>query len=335
MRPLRRFTHPRDRTVRRRPLRHHLSVRTRRRGHQDREAAIGGDPARYTGPRLLGRGRQRIFPELECRQAQHHARPEIAGGHARRSRRWSPNPKPSSTICAATCRRSSASTMRACKAAQSRDRLPAYLGLWTRQRAQGVARLRLSDAGGSRPDEHHRRAKQSAVAVRAVDRRLHDRRGRHARAVVLPDAGAPTGKGCDVDTCLFDVALHQLGYTATWFLNHGDVTERHAAQLAFFGRAGADVPDRGRLGVRHVHDGKILDRLDLRRSTATILLADPRFARRKRAGSTAKRSAPYSTTSSARRPRQNGCGGLSGKLPVGPVYDLPQALQNPFVERPA
>ena len=35
-----------------------------------------------------------------------------------------------------------------------------------------------------------------------------------------------TGKGCDVDTCLFDVALHQLGYTATWFLNHGDVTER-------------------------------------------------------------------------------------------------------------
>ena len=35
-----------------------------------------------------------------------------------------------------------------------------------------------------------------------------------------------TGKGCDVDTCLFDVALHQLGYTATWFLNNGDVTER-------------------------------------------------------------------------------------------------------------
>jgi crotonobetainyl-CoA:carnitine CoA-transferase CaiB-like acyl-CoA transferase len=35
-----------------------------------------------------------------------------------------------------------------------------------------------------------------------------------------------TGQGCDVDTCLFDVALHQLGYTATWFLNNGDVTER-------------------------------------------------------------------------------------------------------------
>src|SRR5690606_8574337 len=34
-----------------------------------------------------------------------------------------------------------------------------------------------------------------------------------------------TGLGCDVDTNLFDVTLHQLGYTATWLLN-----EQHAAQ---------------------------------------------------------------------------------------------------------
>ena len=35
-----------------------------------------------------------------------------------------------------------------------------------------------------------------------------------------------TGEGCDVDTSLFDVTLHQLGYTATWLLNHGHMTER-------------------------------------------------------------------------------------------------------------
>ena len=35
-----------------------------------------------------------------------------------------------------------------------------------------------------------------------------------------------TGKGCDVDTCLLDVALHQLGYTATWYLNEGHVSKR-------------------------------------------------------------------------------------------------------------
>ena len=35
-----------------------------------------------------------------------------------------------------------------------------------------------------------------------------------------------TGEGCDVDTCLFDVTLHQLGYTATWYLNEGHVPQR-------------------------------------------------------------------------------------------------------------
>ncbi|MGH8704476.1 MAG: CaiB/BaiF CoA transferase family protein, partial [Burkholderiales bacterium] len=35
-----------------------------------------------------------------------------------------------------------------------------------------------------------------------------------------------TGRGCDVDTCLFDVALHQLSYAATWYLNEGEVSTR-------------------------------------------------------------------------------------------------------------
>lgn len=35
-----------------------------------------------------------------------------------------------------------------------------------------------------------------------------------------------TGQGCDVDTNLFDVALHQLGYAATWFLNEGHSPEK-------------------------------------------------------------------------------------------------------------
>ena len=35
-----------------------------------------------------------------------------------------------------------------------------------------------------------------------------------------------TGRGCDVDTCLFDVAMHQLTYSAVWYLNDGDKAER-------------------------------------------------------------------------------------------------------------
>ncbi|MGW8271566.1 MAG: CaiB/BaiF CoA transferase family protein, partial [Burkholderiales bacterium] len=35
-----------------------------------------------------------------------------------------------------------------------------------------------------------------------------------------------TGQGCDLDTSLYDVALHHLNYPATWYLNAGAVTGR-------------------------------------------------------------------------------------------------------------
>ena len=35
-----------------------------------------------------------------------------------------------------------------------------------------------------------------------------------------------TGEGCDIDVCLFDTALHQLSYPATWYLNRGYKTKR-------------------------------------------------------------------------------------------------------------
>ena len=35
-----------------------------------------------------------------------------------------------------------------------------------------------------------------------------------------------TGQGCDVETCLYDVAMHQLTYPGAWYLNEGDVSPR-------------------------------------------------------------------------------------------------------------
>ena len=35
-----------------------------------------------------------------------------------------------------------------------------------------------------------------------------------------------TGRGCDVETCLYDVAMHQLTYPGAWYLNEGDVSPR-------------------------------------------------------------------------------------------------------------
>jgi crotonobetainyl-CoA:carnitine CoA-transferase CaiB-like acyl-CoA transferase len=46
----------------------------------------------------------------------------------------------------------------------------------------------------------------------------------HARA---------TGEGCDVDTCLFDAALHQLGYAAIWYLNENYVPPRQSRSAHF------------------------------------------------------------------------------------------------------
>src|SRR5262249_39824520 len=43
-----------------------------------------------------------------------------------------------------------------------------------------------------------------------------------------------TGRGCDVDTCLFDVAMHPLTYAGLWYLNEGHVSQRlpRSAHLA-------------------------------------------------------------------------------------------------------
>ena len=58
-----------------------------------------------------------------------------------------------------------------------------------------------------------------------------DRRDRPAR--LRSCRRRRSGKGCDVDTCLFDVALHQLGYAAIWYLNEGDVSRRQPRSAHF------------------------------------------------------------------------------------------------------
>ncbi len=67
-----------------------------------------------------------------------------------------------------------------------------------------------------------------------------------------------TGVGMDVDTSLFDVAMHNLNYPGTWYLNGGTVTGRTA-------RSGHPslVPSQlyrtaGRLALHHVQQGEVL-----------------------------------------------------------------------------
>ena len=42
-----------------------------------------------------------------------------------------------------------------------------------------------------------------------------------------------TGKGCDMDISLLDVALHQLSYVASWYLNEGHLSTRQSRSAHF------------------------------------------------------------------------------------------------------
>jgi len=140
-----------------------------------------------------------------------------------------------------------------------------------------------------------------------------------------------TGKGCDVDTCLFDVALAQLNYAATWYLNDGLVSSRQprGAHLAltpvqtFPTRDGwvfvmcmterfwqVLVNELGRAEL--ANDARFKDQAErLRNRAALTEILDEEFRKQPTAHWQAK---------------------LESVLPIGPVYDLAQALDNPFVK---
>lgn len=141
-----------------------------------------------------------------------------------------------------------------------------------------------------------------------------------------------TGRGCDVDTCLFDVAMHQLAYAAVWYLNEGDKAGRlprsaHLSQVPVqtfptadgwvfvmcmtekFWRMFCDV-----VGRPDLPEDRRFATADLRRENRDALTALLDVEMRKR------------TT-------EHWLELLTGKVPVAPVYDLAQALDAPFTKR--
>ena len=128
--------------------------------------ATGGDPARNVGPHLLGEGDSQYF------QAWNTSKKSVALDlkSAEGQRDFAALVKSSAAVI---------NNLRGDQPAklgleygelgkhQSGRRVRAHLGVRSRQRAHGVAGLRLPDAGRSRPHEPHGRARRSAGAVRA------------------------------------------------------------------------------------------------------------------------------------------------------------------------
>ncbi len=138
-----------------------------------------------------------------------------------------------------------------------------------------------------------------------------------------------TGRGGDVDVSLFDVALHQLTYPGNWYLNEGHRTERlprsshpSAVPVQLFQTAD------GWIFVMCMTDKfwqALLDALG-----RADLGADARFST-----AVARRDHRDELTSILDREFQregtrHWLDRLQGLLPAAPVYDLAQALDNPY-----
>ncbi len=141
-----------------------------------------------------------------------------------------------------------------------------------------------------------------------------------------------TGVGCDVDVSLFDVALHQLNYSATWYLNSGEAPTRLERSSHFSVAPVQTFPTAdGWVFIMCMSDKfwlELLSALDL-----TSLANDPRFAtgnsrHRHRRELTAALDPAFRRRTTAQWLQR-----LAGVLPVGPVYDVAQALDSPFVAR--
>ena len=136
--------------------------------------------------------------------------------------------------------------------------------------------------------------------------------------------------GCDVDTSLFDVALHQLTYPGTWYLNHGVETGRIARSAH---------PANTPVQLYKTSDGWIFIMAMTQKFWELLidvlgvadLGEDARFATinartRHRDELTPLLDAAFSKNTTDAWMTQ-----LQTKVPAAPVYDLPHALDNPFV----
>jgi crotonobetainyl-CoA:carnitine CoA-transferase CaiB-like acyl-CoA transferase len=139
------------------------------------------------------------------------------------------------------------------------------------------------------------------------------------------------GKGCDVDTCLLDVALHQLGYVATWYLNEGHTSTRQPRSAHFSVAPVQTFPTSdGWVFIMCMTDkfwGELLAAIG-----RTDLASDPRFTTQ--ALRQANRGALMDVIDGEMKQKSTEfwLKRLNGVLPIAPVLELPQALDSPFLQ---
>jgi crotonobetainyl-CoA:carnitine CoA-transferase CaiB-like acyl-CoA transferase len=139
-----------------------------------------------------------------------------------------------------------------------------------------------------------------------------------------------SGRGCDVDVSLLDVALHQLGYAAIWYLNEGVRSSRQPRSAHF-----SVAP----VQTLQTQDGWIFlmcmtDKFWLELVNALgrpDLKDDPRFATPGSRGMHREALTEVLDGEFSRQPTAHWLRVLNGRLPVAPVLDVATALDSDFV----
>jgi len=139
-----------------------------------------------------------------------------------------------------------------------------------------------------------------------------------------------TGQGMDIDTSLFDVALHNLNYPGTWFLNAGAVTGRTPR---------SSHPSLTPSQLYRTGDGWIFIMCNKEKFWSVLAealgkpewITDPDFATftarlANRERLTQMLDSVLMTCTTAEWIER-----FAGKVPAAPVYDVAQALQSEFV----
>ena len=138
--------------------------------------------------------------------------------------------------------------------------------------------------------------------------------------------------GRDVDTSLFDVALHQLTYPGTWYMNHGIETQRLPR---------SSHPSNTPVQLFKTQDGWIFIMcmtekfwlLLLEELNGPELAEDPRFCNLAERSKNRDALTVVLDELLSSEPTSVWLEKLKTKVPVAPVYDLPAALDNSFVEQ--
>lgn len=139
-----------------------------------------------------------------------------------------------------------------------------------------------------------------------------------------------TGIGCDVDVSLFDVALHQLNYSATWYLNQGLVSERQP-RSAHSGNSPVQLFKAADGWIFLMCMSEKFWSLLTQEFAHLDLNLDPRFV--DNAARLANRAALTEILDREfqKHGMQEWIDRLGTSIPIGPVYDIAQALESEFV----